>query len=253
MFNIFGKKNTDNKVENVNVSVQVPEVNPITVPAGATSAKISLKKSSETLDKAIVDLTKRTGVDLSKHIARVVVVLDISGSMDWQYSNGAVQNVLNRILPIALRFDDDGQLEVYLFNNSVKQIESMNIDNFENYVNKVILSNTSIWGGTSYAPAIKMVSDDYNDGSPYPAFCIFITDGENGDRSEADKALKKAKKIGSTYFQFVGIGNERFNYLQGINQPNASFIKVADFSKLDDNELYTKLLSNYPTWVKNRK
>lgn len=251
MFNIFGKKNKDNKVENVNVSVQVPEVNPVSVTT--SSAKVSLKKSSENLNRAIVDLTKRTGVDLSKHIARVVVVLDISGSMDWQYSNGAVQAALSRILPIALRFDDDGQLEVYLFNNSVKHIESMNIDNFENYVKKVILSNTSIFGGTSYAPPIKMVSKDYNDGSPYPAFCVFITDGENGDRTEADKALEKAKKLGSTYFQFVGIGNERFNYLQKINQPNASFIRVADFSKLDDNELYMKLLSNYPTWVKNRK
>ena len=254
MFSFFNKKKDSSNVEaKQNISVQVPETNQVSVPTGTSSAKISLKKSSETLEKTIVDLTKRTGVDLTKHVARVVVVLDISGSMDWQYRNGAVQAVLNRLLPLAMKFDDDGQLEVYLFDHEVWHIESMNIDNFEDYVKKVILKKFSISGGTNYAPAVRLVTNDYNDGSPYPAFCIFITDGENADGIAAKSALEEAKKVGSTYFQFVGIGNERFNFLSSINQPNASFIKVADFSAMDDNELYQKLLSTYPNWVKNRK
>lgn len=254
MFSFFNKKKDSSNVEvKQNISVQVPEANQVSISTGTSSAKISLKKSSETLEKTIVNLTKQAGVDLTKHVARVVVVLDISGSMNSQYRNGAVQAVLNRLLPLALKFDDDGQLEVYLFNHQVCHIESMNIENFEDYVKKVILKKFSIMGGTNYAPAVRLVTNDYNDGSPYPAFCIFITDGENADATATKIALEEAKKVGSTYFQFVGIGNERFNFLSSINQSNASFIKVADFSAMYDNELYQKLLSTYPNWVKNRK
>lgn len=62
-------------------------------------------------------LKKNVGVILEKKnlnnvVARVGLVLDISGSMRKLYKNGTVQNVVERILAVASRFDDDGQLDV---------------------------------------------------------------------------------------------------------------------------------------------
>ena len=84
---------------------------------------INLRK--ETLNK--VCLTKTELQDLT---SKVVVVLDYSGSMDQLYRDGVVQETLNRLLPLALRFDDDGEMELYIFSNNCKQLAPLNINNF---------------------------------------------------------------------------------------------------------------------------
>lgn len=85
-------------------------------PTMSSSAKIKLSKAEDSLNRHIVRLKKEKNIDLSNHRARVFVVLDRSGSMGHLYRNGAVQDVLTRLLPLALRFDDNGELEVYVFN-----------------------------------------------------------------------------------------------------------------------------------------
>lgn len=60
----------------------------------------------------LIDLTKKVAITLEKKdmkdvMARVVVVLDKSGSMNHQYKNGEVQMAMDKLLPIALMFDDD--------------------------------------------------------------------------------------------------------------------------------------------------
>lgn len=47
--------------------------------------------------------------------ARVALVLDASGSMDGQYRRGDVQKVVNRLMPLAIHFDDDGSFECWAF------------------------------------------------------------------------------------------------------------------------------------------
>lgn len=219
-------------------------------------AAFRLTKAGKSLDQSIIRLTKRTGVDLGTHRSRVCVVMDRSGSMSRMFNNGEVQEVLTRLLPLALKFDDNGELEVYVFNNSCDQVSAMNLQNYKDYVEKHILQRgLGPYGGTRYAPAIKKTMKDYNDGSPYPAFVIFITDGENFDPDETDLILKKSSEH-KIFYQFVGIGDEDFDYLQELDDlsgrtvDNTAFIKVDDFSSMDDDELYDKLLEQYPQWLK---
>ena len=220
-------------------------------------ATVNLTKAEASLNRSIVNLTKKTGVDLGSHRARVCVVMDRSGSMSRMYQNGDVQDVLTRLLPLALKFDDNGELEVYVFNESCDQVSEMNLQNHEDYVEKQILRRgLGPSSGTNYAPAIKKTMKDYNDGSPYPAFVIFITDGANFDRDETDRAIRKSSKH-KIFYQFVGIGKfESFDYLQKLDDldgravDNTAFIKVEDFSRMDDDQLYDKLLEQYPQWLK---
>ena len=248
---LFGSKKKNNSSSSMDEIYSAKTETPTT----NSSAKVILSKAEDGLERHIVRLKKEKNIDLSNHQARVFVVIDRSGSMSSLYHNGAVQDVLTRLLPLALKFDDNGELEVYVFNTHCTQMPSMNLKNYETYVKCEIMSKGfGPSGGTSYSPVVEQTISDY-DGSLLPAFGIFITDGENDDANATDKAIRKSSKYKILY-HFVGIGYEYFRYLQklddldGRNVDNTAFIKVSDFSKLDDEQLYAKLLEQYPQWLR---
>ena len=94
----------------------------------------------------------------------------------------------------------------------------------------------------------------FKKGSSDPAFVIFITDGANFDERETDKAIRESSEE-NIFIQFVGIGNSSFKYLEKLDDldgrrcDNTGFIKVKDFEKLSDEEVYKQLLSQYPEWI----
>lgn len=212
---------------------------------------INLRK--ETLNK--ICLTKTELQDLT---SKVVVVLDYSGSMDQLYKDGVVQETLNRLLPLALRFDDDGEMELYLFSNNCKQLAPLNINNFSNYITDEKILQKYSMGGTNYSPAINKVVD--NQEGDIPTFVIFITDGDcfNSDKDKATKAIRKASDK-PLFWQFVGIGSSSFNFLEKLDDmdgrvvDNADFLKISDLTKLNDEELYKALLGEFPDWLKAAK
>lgn len=75
---------------------------------------ISLKKKAATI---VLEKKKLTGVT-----ARVGVVLDISGSMRKLYNEGVVQDVVERVLAVASQFDDDGELDVWVYDNEFSRL-----------------------------------------------------------------------------------------------------------------------------------
>ena len=249
---LFGKNKVSNKATGTSSNVG----NDI----GSTTTreytgKVTLEKATAGLDRHIVSLKKERGVDLSKHRARVVVVIDRSGSMSGLYNNGSVQTTLTRLLPLGLRFDDNGEVEVYAFSDGFNKLKPMTKDNFDDYVERKMRKLP--YGGTNYAPVLKQVLKDYDHGSPYPTFVIFITDGSNWDTAETDKVIiKSAKKKHKLFVQFVGIGGDSFSYLRklddlgGREADNTAFVAVKDLNKLSDDELYQKLLEQYIPWLK---
>lgn len=215
---------------------------------------VNLSKSKVSLEKVLVDLSKSNKVDLSKHMAKVAFATDYSGSMSTLFRNGFVQDIVTRLLPLALKFDDDGELESWLFSNSFERLEAVNMRNYEDYVKNVMLKAKMRMGGTAYAPILEDILNMYKVGGNVPAFIIFITDGENGDKEQTDKIVRELSKY-NIFVQFVGIGNSTFKYLEKLDDldgrvcDNTGFIKVADMSKLTDEELYTELLRQYIDWL----
>lgn len=201
--------------------------------------------------------------------AQVVIVLDRSGSMDHLYESGFVQRVLERLVPVAMQFDDNGEMELYMFENKcTKHPTAIN----ERSVDGIVARELSRYnyGGTSYAPPIKKIIEDYvqiDKGgffskstvkSTDPVYVIFITDGENSDREAAENAIKEASKYG-IFFQFVGIGNADFIFLNKLDTmegryiDNANFFPVNDLDKVPDGELYERLLGEFPLWIKEAR
>ncbi|MFP1529411.1 VWA domain-containing protein [Escherichia coli] len=87
-------------------------------PQPAKPARMSLEKKLETKSPRLVSLAKKALVSLTKNKldtleAAVAFVLDASGSMSGQFSKGNVQSVLDRIAVLAAQFDDDGEMDVW--------------------------------------------------------------------------------------------------------------------------------------------
>ena len=236
--------------------------------------KVNLEKHVVNLSKCIVDLGKKSGVALGSTKARVVVVLDYSGSMSRLYLQGTVQHTINRLVPLGLTFDDNGSIDIYLFQNDFIKLTDLTLSNYENYVRDIILTSGYRMGGTSYAPVLRAIIEGkicqrigflgfnteiktenaiVNDKET--TFILFITDGENCDREETNRIIKKSSDM-NVFIQFIGIGNEKFKYLKSLDEmsgrirDNTGFAKMEDLDKADDKELYTNVLDQFAKWLK---
>lgn len=210
--------------------------------------KISLRKEIIQNEAVKSQITVKT--------ARVVFVLDHSGSMRGMYRDGTVQDVLERIFPVAMYFDDNAEMEFYWFDSVFKELDPVNYDTIENYVQRVILSKNEHFGGTSYAPVMQEVVNRYVKREPaqIPTFIIFITDGNNSDKAATKSVLTEASHY-NLFWKFVGIGSEQFEFLQRLDDlkgrliDNANFISINNISSITDETLYHMLLTEYADWL----
>lgn len=210
-----------------------------------------------------VELEKR---NLQETVAKVALVMDISGSMYDSYRNGAVQEIVNKILPIAVQFDDDGELDFWYYGSKFERRPSVNMGNYQNAVPsnwQALMSN--LGGGTDALRVMNDVIDEYKN-SDTPAYVIFITDG--AIRGDTQDAVIRSSKM-PIFWQFVGIGNssngffgkffggygmlEKLDTLSGRYVDNTNFFALDDFNKVEHSELYSRLLNEFPKWLKEAK
>ncbi|MDD5793306.1 vWA domain-containing protein [Clostridium sp. HCP1S3_B4] len=229
--------------------------------------KVVLEKKEKikkvVLEKAprLIDLTKKATVVLEKkHIdnvlASVVLVLDNSGSMDWQYKNGDVQRALDKLLPVALMFDDDGVLDCWAFASKCKRLSEITLDNIDDYLNNEGKGwRKWIEGRWNNEPVVmKEIIKTYKDNS-IPTYIVFISDGGVSESAKIKKLLREASDY-PIFWQFVGIGGRNYGILQeldvidGRTVDNANFFSIDNINALSDEELYEKLLNEFPMWLK---
>jgi hypothetical protein len=97
-----------------------------------------------------------------------------------------------------------------------------------------------------------VVSSGNKSTSGLPVLVIVVTDGENFDKAETT-ALLAGMQDKDIYWQFVGIGSERFAYLKKIadDLPNVGFFSIENIETVKDMELYKNLLNEeFAAWVK---
>ncbi len=262
-------------------------------PAAATPAappaasRISLEKRIESEAPQLINLVKHAGVSLAKvglsaHRAKVALVLDISGSMMALYKKGLVQQFSDRILALGCKFDDDGEIDVFLFGAKVHQPAPMKLSNASNYI-KNIIDRHPLEGDTRYGRAIEAVRKYYfPDGGAgerkapvkgaLPVYVMFVTDGSTSDQPLTEKQLRQSSHE-PIFWQFMGIGKGRkskskrlfsfadsdFPFLEKLDEldgrliDNANYFSVASPDEHGDAELYDLLMAEYPAWLKLAK
>ena len=157
----------------------------------------------------MIDLVKRAGVVLDKqglgnHKARVAVCLDISPSMIGLYVSGKVQQLTERLLALAVQFDDDGQCDVFTFGGLGGHDEGpLDLRSFEGFVHQLI-ERRGFDAGTNYGSALATIRKHYFPESgcgpqlgprqpqhnDLPVFVVFITDGDTQEPESAQQQVE---------------------------------------------------------------
>ncbi|MBL1265465.1 VWA domain-containing protein [Methylomicrobium sp. RS1] len=241
------------------VAEDVPAAPP--VPPAQT---LSLEKKMAAGSPKLVELAKKATVSLAKYrldatIARVGLVLDASGSMSGQYSKGRVQEVIERLLPLAVHFDDDGELDVWAFSRKVLALPPATLANYADYVNSAERGWRN-WGMMSInnEPAvIEQVIEHYR-GTRLPVLVIFVSDGGVSRNKEIKDLLIHAASL-PIFWQFVGIGGRQYGILEKLDTmagrivDNCGFFALDDLHSISEQALYDRLLGEFPQWLEAAK
>ncbi|MCX7745681.1 MAG: VWA domain-containing protein [Clostridia bacterium] len=230
-------------------------------PASSPSPQIPLTKIDLLKKKVDITLEKKK---LSGIVAKVALILDISGSMTSLYKKGTVQNVVERTAAVASRLDDDGVLDIWIYSQDFWRMPAVTENNYLGYVKREILDKKKslgkIFSINNEPPVMEDVVKKYTkqEKSPFPVYLVFITDGGIYKDREIKKILISASKE-PIFWQFVGIGKANYGILSELDTmggryvDNANFFALDDIDKISDDEIYDRLLNEFPMWIRDAK
>ncbi|MFD0225059.1 VWA domain-containing protein [Streptomyces hirsutus] len=257
---------------------------PTAVPPSVPSAAPRLTKGEERLP---VDMRKRlslrkeqVAVSLRKHgaagvTARVVLVLDASGSMSFLYSKGVVADVVERMAAVAAQLDDDGEMQAWTFASNPARLPDLLLGKLPEWLRlHVRVGEMSLFrrgrkkgldpsqvdmrevGIQNEEQKVIAEVRSFVRDSPAaaPTLVLFFSDGGVYRNAEIERELREAVEE-PIFWQFVGLGRanygvlERFDTLPGRRVDNVGFFAVDDIGTVPDPELYDRLLSEFPQWI----
>ncbi|WTX99559.1 VWA domain-containing protein [Streptomyces sp. NBC_01420] len=264
--------------------VPPPPAQPPSEPPGGPSPRLT--KGEEHLP---VDMRKRlslrkqqVAVSLSKHglerlTARVILVLDASGSMSALYSRGTVAGVTERMAAVAAQVDDDGEMQAWTFASNPARLPDLVIGELPEWLRlHVRVGQVGLFGRRKPPKGLvpgqvdmravgiqneeqKVIAEvrEYVRANPVPAptLVLFFSDGGVYRNDEIERELRAAVEE-PVFWQFIGLGRsqygvlERFDTMPGRRVDNVGFFAVDDIERVSDEELYDRLLSEFPSWLR---
>ncbi|MEV7219963.1 VWA domain-containing protein [Streptomyces sp. NPDC093681] len=263
----------------------VPSVPP--VPPSAAPAATGHPRLTKGEERLPVDMRKRlslrkeqVAVSLSKHgaagvTARVVLVLDASGSMSFLYSKGVVADVVERMAAVAAQLDDDGEMQAWTFASNPARLPDLRLGELPEWlrlhvrVGEISLFRRGRKKGLHPEQVDMRAVGIQNEEqkviaevrafvrehpAPVPTLVLFFSDGGVYRNAEIERELRGAVEE-PVFWQFVGLGRsnygvlERFDTLPGRRVDNVGFFAVDDIGTVPDPELYDRLLSEFPSWI----
>jgi len=218
--------------------------------------------------------------------ARIAVVLDASGSMFRLYQQGTVARVVERLAAVAANLDDDATLDVWSYATNPLSLPPLHVDALADWIPLYVRTKSistgaggaratkqreaaalaagqpvpdwaSIGGQNDEAKVMQLVLDHYQPmPSPPPVLVVFITDGGLYRSKEIEKLLRSSSAL-PVFWQFVGVGKasygvlEKLDTLSGRTVDNAGFFAVDDLDEIQDEQLYSRLLGEFPIWLQS--
>ncbi|WP_054813367.1 vWA domain-containing protein [Nocardia arizonensis] len=226
--------------------------------------------------EATLSMEKRTRLDLRKREvakvligksawgirARVLLVIDKTGSMQRLYGKKVVHRVVERVIPIATQLDDDGTLEAYLYARSFLKLPDIEVAHGEQWSRTFLhLSGThegfdydGIGARNDELPIMRDIIDGLGVGGR-PTLVLFFTDGGFAKKREIAELMREASRL-PAFWQFVGLGRANYGVLRTLDEldgrvvDNAGFFALDDIDVVDDAELYARLLGEFPDWLR---
>ncbi|WNW11769.1 VWA domain-containing protein [Pseudomonas sp. DTU_2021_1001937_2_SI_NGA_ILE_001] len=240
---------------------------PAPEPEPAAAPRISLEKKIAEAAPQLVSLAKKAQISLEKARltdtrARVGLVLDASGSMNGQYSRGHVQEVVNRLLPLAVHFDDDGALDCWAFAARSTQLSPVTLSNFRDFIqtDQGGWRDWKLGARVNNEPEVmRRVIDFYKEsGDRTPVYILFISDGGVSQNREIIKLMTEAARL-PIFWQFVGLGGRGYGILEKLDDmdgrvvDNCNFFAMDRLDEISEEKLYDLLMEEFPSWLKAAK
>jgi hypothetical protein len=203
----------------------------------------------------MLDLTKSLELNLEKAqiftpiTMAVKLAVDKSGSMDDEFRCGWVQDTIDLFLAAAMKFDDDGKMEIGFFNTSFDRTPDATIDDHGLYVRK---HRITAGGGTNFADAIKGLKGSATKRGLFgfgpakvatPTYIGFITDVQNNDQRDFEAQLDSLE---NTFVQIVAIGNgvdKRYLDMIGAKYDTVEVLYIPNPKAVDQNKFYELILN----------
>ncbi|MDQ0684936.1 stress response protein SCP2 [Streptomyces achromogenes] len=231
--------------------------------------RLSLRK-----EQVAVSLSKRGAAGIS---ARVVLVLDASGSMAFLYSRGVVADVVERMAAVVAQLDDDGEMQAWTFASEAARLPDLRLGELPEWLRLHVrggemslfrrgkkprkgmepgqVDMRSVGIQNEEQKAIAQVRSYVRENpAPVPTLVLFFSDGGVYRDAAIERELRAAVEE-PIFWQFVGLGRsnygvlERFDTLPGRRVDNVGFFAVDDIAGVPDQELYDRLLSEFPSWI----
>lgn len=213
--------------------------------------------------------------------AQIVLVLDSTGSMRKLYKNNSIQELIEKMYAVADKLDDDGFLDVWIYDLKFRNLPDVSINNLDNYVEREIISKygNDIFRKNNEPPVMEAVVKTYTKSNKEfrttplqriliflrlykikstqssPTLVIFITDGGVKKNSEIKNIIISSSNS-PLFWQFVGFGNANYGILRDLDKlegrdiDNSGFFAIDDYEKISDEELYERLMEEFPEWLK---
>ena len=194
--------------------------------------------------------------------ARIVVVIDKTGSMYAEFKSKLVHRVVERMVPVAIQLDDDGSIECYLYAKSFARLPDLRVVDLETWPEEYLhlggkhggIDYKKIGGYNDEIPILTEVISTARAGGG-PTLVLFFTDGGFSKKKEITQLMRKASAL-PIFWQFVGIGANNYGLLTTLDEmdgrvvDNVGFFALDDIDKVDDAELYRRLLGEFPEWLR---
>lgn len=228
--------------------------------------------SQISLEKKLVISLEKAGFNVSKlPKAEVKALIDKSYSMKDEFESGWTQKTLDLLLAAALKFDDDGVLQVGFYNTQFDRTADMTASDSGTYIRK---HGIYVAGGTCFAEGIRAfkagtkpastkaleektgffgklfgskaapkVAEVVAESRGIPTYIPMITDGDNGDKEEFERELAT---MSNTFVQIIAIGTGvKKGYLDGVasKYENVAVMYLPNPSSVTEEQFYDMILN----------
>ena len=211
-----------------------------TLPGGNSAAPSNVQPTvthaqSHTItqkEAAVIQQVKASGL---------VMVLDVSGSMNGTYQQGHVHSITKKALSAALSITDTKEVAVWKFGSSASFFKTIGVDNIGD-IHSINCQNE----GTELNKFVEKANSSIIDG----ALVIIFTDD---DSSSIQNAIPGMKNRPNVFWQIIVYGTSSANISKAIlNAANTSVVSMTNYAAMDDAAISQALLKDYINWKKSK-
>ena len=191
---------------------------------------------------SVTNVVTKQGKEARTRVAAksLLMVLDVSGSMDNTYKQGHVHSITKKALSASLAISESEEVAVWTFGNDATFKGNVGVDKI-NEIEKIVCKNE----GTNLNKFVSKANSSIDDG----ALVIIFTDDDSSSIENAINGMKQRSKV---FWQIIVCGSSSTNIQNTItNVENTSVVSLNDYSSKTDEEISQILLKDYIGWKKH--